>query len=667
MRLLVDLQCVQSALAGRGVGRYALALTRELARHPAHRVEALLAGGGRRDALLAARRALETFLPAGQVHVFDPLGQSADPHAPPRRAVAEAVHAAAVRSLAPDALLLGTGFPSPQEAVLSAPEHRLGVPTAAILYDLMPALDPGGYLVQGSGDDYRRRCADLARADLLLAISEHTAGQAEQVFGRAQPPTAVVHGGAYPSGAFPSLEGGASGTALPPAPYLLTVGGDHPRKNLDLLVRAWGRTGAARQGARLVVACRLTEGTRRRLERIARQQGLRDDALVLLGAVAEADLDLLYRQAEGFVFASLEEGLGLPPLEAMHRGCPTLMARGSSLSELSDDPASYVDGQDVTDVARGLDALLSDEELRDRLRAAGARTTSRITFARSAELAWQALEPLAARAAPAPGGPLVARPLADAQPGQALVLPRAAAPEGQAGEQGREEGGELGQALAALGVTGIVPPPHVARAWAAPAVVAPDDDRARDLVASGLVDVPVVVDGGGQAQAWLARAGQQDLYRLVRELLDPASLGSALADELVAALSAAPRWTLDRPWPVWLLLTDDDALLSAADRLRGVAREEGVVLVVAAPAAVPLAGGCDRVLVAVREPDLLAPGLLGARLRGAVVTALTSPGGTAAGGEDAWWGRAPLPATDDDWRRVLRSSPRCTTGWSAHG
>jgi glycosyltransferase involved in cell wall biosynthesis len=652
MRLLVDLQCTQSALAGRGVGRYALALTRELARHPTHQVEVLLDGSGRRDALLAARRAVETFLPPAHVHVFDPVPRAGHPHGRSRRAVAEAVHAATVASLAPDALLLGTGFPSPEEAVLSSPEQRRGVPTAVVLYDLLPALDPGGYLVQGTGDDYRRRCAELAEADLLLAISEHTARQAGQVLNGAQPTTAVIWGGAYPSGAFPSMEGGQDATPVPRSPYLLTVGGDHPRKNLDLLVRAWSRTAAARQGSRLVVACRLTEGTRRRLLRTARQHGLGEDAVVVLGAVAEADLDVLYREAEGFVFASLEEGLGLPPLEAMRRGCPTLMARGSSLSELSDDEASYVDGQSEDDLAHGIDALLSDADLRARLRAAGARTTGRFTFARSASLAWQALEPLVPRGPAERAVALTAGTLGRARPGQAVHVPEAA-PVDEA-----PVAAWLGD-LERLGVASVLPSSLVAALWAAPAVLAPDDDLARGLVESGLLDVPVLAGGGAaDQQAWLARIGQRDLCRLVRGQLDPSLLPPALLDELVAALGTPGRWALDRPWPVWLLLTDDDDLLQAVPRLRTIAHEEGLALAVASAAGVPLAHGCDRALIAVRSPDLLAPSLLAARLRGTRVTVLGEP----AAGDDTWWDSTALPGGEDGWRDVFRQEPRRTTG-----
>jgi hypothetical protein len=121
MRLLVDGQCIQSTSSLRGIGRYALSLTRALVQEAGseHQVEVLLNGGDDPGRLLRARTALEGFLPAGRIHVFDAHWPWSPPYDDRRRPAAEAAHAAAVRSLAPDALLIGSPFEGDGENVLT--------------------------------------------------------------------------------------------------------------------------------------------------------------------------------------------------------------------------------------------------------------------------------------------------------------------------------------------------------------------------------------------------------------------------------------------------------------------------------------------------------------------------------------------------------------------
>ena len=179
MRLLLDLQCVQSSSSARGIGRYALALAQALqATAGEHQVEVLLNAGDDAERLLRARHALECFLPPGSVHVFEAPWPWLHRPSEERRLVAEALRTAAIASLEPDAVLVGSVFEGDGENVLSVPQHGQGPPTAAVLYDLIPALEPETYLLGPGAKEYWRRMEHLRRCDLLLAIIEHSAGQA---------------------------------------------------------------------------------------------------------------------------------------------------------------------------------------------------------------------------------------------------------------------------------------------------------------------------------------------------------------------------------------------------------------------------------------------------------------------------------------------------------
>jgi hypothetical protein len=519
-----------------------------------------------------------------------------------------------------------------------------------VLYDLIPALDPGTYLMGPGAHVYWRRFAALERCDALLAISRHSGSQARRLFAERCPPTTPVWGGPYPSGDFPAFEPQQDDQPqqVLPRRFVLSVGGDHPRKNLDRLVSAWARVPAPlRHDTPLVIACRLYPGTVRRLRRIGRRSGLSPQDVVLTGGVSEATLHRLYRQAVGFVFPSLEEGLGMPPLEAMAAGCPTLLARGSSLSELSDDPASFFDGHDVADMASAMTRLLEQQEVRDALRRTGDATAARFTWRRTARLAWQALEALEAPAAPPTGsaGPAVIR-LSDEAAVEALVhapgpvlldVPLPAGP---------------------LGETGLPLAPRAALAPAT-ALVALSQQQASDVLRAGAVDHPVLLD-----PEQLADVAAHDFHaEYARGLARLAPLTPDLAEGVIGAALQPPRWTLQRPRPVWLILRDGPS----DPQLKVTADAVGVDLVQGWLRASALAGSVDVVLLLAPDVEGVRPALEHARRRGAPVVVLhpgATPTATPAWCEDVVLGTGRLDA--DSWSSAVL--PRAavwgrTTGW----
>lgn len=603
MRLLIDAQCIQSTSSLRGIGRYALALTKSLVQEAdGHQVEVLLNSGDDPARLLRARAALETFLPPAAVHVFDAPWPWAPPHDVDRRPAAAAAYAAAVRSLRPDALLVLSPFEGDNENVLSIGLTPQDPPAAAILFDLIPALDPGTYLLGPGAKDYWRRLDEVRRCSLLLAISAYSGRQAAQVLGQDCPTVVPIWGGPFPGGEFPHFEPGRDDhpDLVVPSRFLLSVGGDHPRKNLDRLVAAWGGVPSAlRDEHPLVIACRLNPGTVRRLRRLSRRVGVEPGQLVLAGGVSEATLQRLYRTASAFVFPSTEEGLGMPPLEAMAAGCPTVLARGSSLDELCDDDAAYFDGLSTAAITSAVTRVLEDGDLRERLRAAAARSAERFTWGRSARLAWEALAALPS-AHPAPARP----------PYRLVGLRDRAAVDAMASDPAALEldadlpSGELDAA-------GF---PAQLRRDAAPAVavVTQDAAGATRAVRSGLLGTPVVV---GSAE--LETVGRHDFYADYAAGLADTPLSATTARSVVDAVSVSPRWTLERPRPVWLLAAD-----TPVDGLQDAAADVGVDLAIGTSAAVGLGAVVDVLLVPGADVANAGSALAHARQRGTRVVAV---------------------------------------------
>jgi len=164
-------------------------------------------------------------------------------------------------------------------------------------------------------------------------------------------------------------------------PYLLSVGVLQPRKNLARLVRAYN--GIAREVPhRLVLVGK--EGWAGEELRRAIAESPTGKAPLFTGYVPDADLPALYAGADLFVYPSLYEGFGLPPLEAMACGTPVITSNSSSLPEVVGEAGVTVDPQDVDALAGAISDLLQNEARRLELSALGVARAAQFTWDRTA-------------------------------------------------------------------------------------------------------------------------------------------------------------------------------------------------------------------------------------------------------------------------------------------
>jgi glycosyltransferase involved in cell wall biosynthesis len=112
--------------------------------------------------------------------------------------------------------------------------------------------------------------------------------------------------------------------------------------------------------------------------------------VVLTGRVTDDELDALYRSASAFVYPSLYEGFGLPVLDAMARGVPTIVSTSSSLPEVAGEAAVPVDPRSTAALAGAIERVLRDSALADRLRAAGLARAAAFSWDETARLTLEA-------------------------------------------------------------------------------------------------------------------------------------------------------------------------------------------------------------------------------------------------------------------------------------
>jgi len=245
---------------------------------------------------------------------------------------------------------------------------------------------------------YLRR--GLLHADRVLAVSSATRHDVETVLGIPANRIQVVYNAPDPM-FFPASNGGngASEGGIEEQqrlldryrihyPFLLYVGRTNPQKNIPRLVEAFAvlrgelRHHPAYSDLRLIIIG--DEISRNSALRHAVIQSRVEDVVRFLGFVPIETLRAFYQAASAFVFPSLYEGFGLPPLEAMACGTPVVCSNVTSLPEVVGDAALIVNPENVFDIARGMKEVLLDEVLRERLVGRGIEQGRKFNWERAA-------------------------------------------------------------------------------------------------------------------------------------------------------------------------------------------------------------------------------------------------------------------------------------------
>lgn len=179
-------------------------------------------------------------------------------------------------------------------------------------------------------------------------------------------------------------------------PYVFYLGHFRPHKNVQALLRAFAALGGGLRSRYQLVLGGRPDHWQGECRKLAGQLGIAE-RVRFTGMVAEGDMPALYSGADLFVFPSLYEGFGLPPLEAMACGTAVVAANRTSLPEVVGEAGVLVDPEDPGGLAAAIGRILEDGDERRRLERAGLERAARFTPALIYERQLALLEELAGR------------------------------------------------------------------------------------------------------------------------------------------------------------------------------------------------------------------------------------------------------------------------------
>lgn len=263
----------------------------------------------------------------------------------------------------------------------------LTVPLVSTMHDVTPFLYPGS-MPAVLRMRYRRQLGDTLRESRRVITVSQILFSTLSVYARVDPAKVrVIHNGVserFAPQTDPAVLAAARRRYSLPESFALWAGDFRPEKNVMFLIDAWARLQRRLADLPALVLAGAHKIDYRRLAHEVAKRGL-SHRVLFPGFIGDEDLPAVYSAATVFVFPSLAEGFGLPPLEAMACGTPCVVSNSSSLPEVTGSAALLFDPTSLEAFEGCMTRVLTDPELYEDLRQAGLRRAALFSWRRSAE------------------------------------------------------------------------------------------------------------------------------------------------------------------------------------------------------------------------------------------------------------------------------------------
>lgn len=262
-------------------------------------------------------------------------------------------------------------------------------PSIVTVHDIIELIDPqdakarflNTYLLSG-----------IMRADRIVAVSQYTKQSIQEYFGIPETMITVIHNGV--NDGYQEISNYTSSIAyqellrdfglINRTPIIISVGSEHPRKNMKTILRTIAHIKKQFPHVLLLKIgdAGILSGRRETLDTID-QLDLRNN-VKLLGNVPTERVNELYQIADALVFPSHHEGFGMPPLEAMAAGCPVVCSNTTSIPEIVGDAAIMHESDDFHALAKSIIHIMTNAEFRHRLIEKGRERVTHFSWKKAA-------------------------------------------------------------------------------------------------------------------------------------------------------------------------------------------------------------------------------------------------------------------------------------------
>lgn len=375
MRLVVDLQALQTESRFRGIGRYVRCLSKALAKNRGEHEVFFAVNGSLEESAQAVREQFADILPPENIiSWYTPLPlKFFETCGPVNQKIGSLLYTCRILESKPDFVLFGSIFASlAEDFICDVTLLKNYTQLSAVVYDFIPYWNPDKYLGGKNTVLYARYMElfeQLRQANVFFTISRYVDKELEMLFPQAISETIFADADdrfkqiqttdAERCAFLQSLGIGKN--------FILYTGGGDPRKNVLTLLEAYQILCESwKKDFQLVVV----EG---KVRGIYPDQYLCDRNIHFWGYVSDDDLLKLYNYCSLHVFPSYEEGFGFTPLEAIRCGAPALASNTTSIPEVIGCPEALFDPRDSAALAKKIYDVLTDSSLLARIVAAEQR------------------------------------------------------------------------------------------------------------------------------------------------------------------------------------------------------------------------------------------------------------------------------------------------------